>query len=159
MVKRRKAFLKHMGGQKNVQCGENHLPLTSSTERSNKCQCGRQEYLRCCAFDCKVYLCKKYFERNNENHDTIINYQKNYNYHNNDGDGLEEPHSDHNKVIIEVPDENDDDNNEVLVGDNDDCNIIDKYDFDIFLTSTLDPDVYLEGDEQHGDDDNEFFFR
>ena len=50
-VKLRKSLLKQLGGKNHVKCGEHHIPLISSTKISNKCQCGRQEYLRCCAFD------------------------------------------------------------------------------------------------------------
>ena len=111
--------MKHLGGQNHAQCGgEHHLPLISSTERSNKCQCGRQEYLRCCAFDCKVYSCERCFERHDENLNTTINVPNNENDNNDDDDGLEEPHGDregenrHDTDSCYLSDDNNDDNND-----------------------------------------------
>ena len=40
----RNEFLKNLGGQSHVQCHEHRLPLISSTERSNKCHCGKKEF-------------------------------------------------------------------------------------------------------------------
>ena len=55
----RNEFLQNLGGQVHVHCEEHDLPLIISSERTNKCKCGRKEYLRCCELFCKTNICKR----------------------------------------------------------------------------------------------------
>ena len=55
----RDKFLESLGGQSHVQCSKHILPLVASSTRSNKCQCGKTEFYRCCELSCNTFICKK----------------------------------------------------------------------------------------------------
>ena len=68
----RNQFLTNIGGQVHVQCANHRLPLIVSTDRTNKCSCGKKEKYRCCEFNCDIFLCSKCFESKNQNITTYI---------------------------------------------------------------------------------------
>ena len=65
-------FVQSLGGQTHVKYKNNILPLIVSTTRMNKCECVKNEYLRCCELSCRVFLCKRRFENLNANTITFI---------------------------------------------------------------------------------------
>ena len=58
----RDEFMKNIGGQTHVKCAEHRCPLISSMHRNHKCACGSKEFLRCCNYKCKVFLCRRCFK-------------------------------------------------------------------------------------------------
>ena len=45
-------FLINIVGRVHVQCVEHRLPLISSMDIRNKCECGKKYHYRCCEFHC-----------------------------------------------------------------------------------------------------------
>ena len=68
----RMEFIKNIGGQNHVHCQKHKLPLIRSNERERKCQCGRNEYYRCCNFHCKVNICRSCFTGYNSHEITYV---------------------------------------------------------------------------------------
>ena len=160
--KMRNEFLKNLGGQSHVQCQEHRLPLISSTERSNKCQCGKKEFYRCCDLDCKVCLCKHCYKNCDENTTTFIPAVNQVDLDDSDTsdddeDSLEEPQlpQDGDYLLNNEDDEalhegelNEED--EVShEGENniEDDAILDREDFTNYVTTTLDADIPLDFDD------------
>ena len=73
IVTLRHKFLESLGGQSHVQCSKHKLPLIASSTRSNKCQCGKTEFYRCCELSCNTFMCKKCFQSTNKNITIYLN--------------------------------------------------------------------------------------
>eukprot|EP00957_Ditylum_brightwellii_P020254 1528609-Ditylum_brightwellii.AAC.1 len=73
MDKLRGEFLMNIGGQTHIQCGVHKLPLIVSTAKENKSsECGRQDHMRSCEFNCNVFLCKRCFNDKQRNTTTLV---------------------------------------------------------------------------------------
>ena len=119
----RNKFLKNIGGQFHVQCERHKLPLICSTERSNKCQCGKREYLKCSVLMCSVNTCRACFNEYDENCITYL--EEHVGDTSNDGcDDSSSESTDRNEML------------ESMGG-----NLLERDDFENYITSTLDPDV------------------
>jgi hypothetical protein len=60
-------FLKYLGGQAHVNCNAHKFPMIRSSTKDQKCNCGRNEHLRCPRVGCKVTICKRCFDVLNMN--------------------------------------------------------------------------------------------
>ena len=145
-------FLKYLGGQKHVRCAEHRLPLITSTERTGKCNCNRKETYCCSQLGCKVCICQSCIVTHDENNVTYIeviiadddndnSLEEPRREDNSDDDGLEEPrHDDDDDNFDGDPFFNGEGNDQNGYG-GEENDILQKDDFDDFLTSTYDPDI------------------
>ena len=168
----RNKFLKYLGGQSHVKCEEHRLCLISSLDRKNKCHCGRHEYLRCASFDCKVNICKKCFDRLDDESVTYINNETSNQVNddvddenNDDASSLIEPYDlFREEGAVTESDENDITHSDELLDDKDALRLqllppttedllLERDDFDNYVTTSNDPDLPLEEDETEIGDD------
>ena len=151
----RNELLRLIGGQSHVQCQDHRLPIIMSYERNRRCQCGKKELYCCHRANCNVVLCKKCFERFNENQihyvlpvqniesddDTDSNFDNESHRQDeeSDSDSDEEPRSD-----------------DFIYDDEDDQNLLNRDSFDDYLTSSKSAGII--NDDNHEDSEDEFPF-
>ena len=153
---RRNQFLKSIGGQIHVQCAIHKLPLIKSTNRDSKCsKCDRPEFMRCCEFSCKVFLCKKCFGCQRQSNITYISHAP-QSIKEKVADVLDSDSDLEMDVVLDmgepselnlVDDEEDLNNNNA----NQEKEEVDDNMFD-FVLSSLDPDIEIEEEEDIGND-------
>ena len=141
-----------MSDQSHVFCRIHLLPLIESTGRDKKCSCGRNEFYRCCNYECSVVLCKKCLKTYDAESTTFIADTDPIDIDDNnsvDSDELVEPYD----MFIENEEEKDDDyidNGDGGLGFNVDD---DDHDMDNFMTNPLKAEASPEEDEFDGDDE------
>ena len=80
-----------MGVQTHFQCEKHRLPIIASKTRTNKCECGKNELLRCCKFSCRYLICKRYFEIIDTDITTFVqSSDQDKNYSNNENEASDE---------------------------------------------------------------------
>ena len=65
-------FMRYIGGQDHILCHKHHLPLITSAEKVNNCNCGRKECLTCPEINCKICICKKCANAIPDNEERLI---------------------------------------------------------------------------------------
>eukprot|EP00957_Ditylum_brightwellii_P195122 14867516-Ditylum_brightwellii.AAC.1 len=152
MDKLRGAFLRNIGGQTHVQCGVHKLPLIAPTARENKYSgCGRQDHMRCCEFNCDVFLCNRCFNGKQHNAKTLVFLISEE--ETDEGQGIESDEDDKEDIdpeyeqTVEFAEENE--NEYTMDGVS---NSLDDADdnVDDFIVSSLEPDLELAEDDDIG---------
>ena len=152
-------FLQYIGGQSHVFCDKHNLPLIVSAVRKKKCNCGRKEHFTCPTLKCHSCICKRCSDEKDRQSifRVVMNEEANdddINEHNDsDNESLIEPYFEEvgnnlednlSEIDVEIDEEEIEKQNNVR---NDD-DILEKEDFDEFITSSESPDITDDSDFQ-----------
>ena len=148
----RKSFMEYIGGRTNVMCSSHQFPLIASVDKSNKCRCGKKEFVTCAHLSCNCCLCKSCYEDldNDEEHfiDPSTEVNDGQSVESNDSDDESSSSSDNSISTASSFNLSDD----MSVDD-----ILNAEDFDDYVTSRTNfdfDDGYVDPDTVENEEDN-----
>ena len=143
-------YLKYIGGQNHIYCKDHNIPLINSCNRIKKCNCGRKETFTCASLSCKTCICQRCLD--NLDYTTVHHIEmtdqdppdieEDVPETEEDDNVLIEPSSDMiDDTISECHKEIDDDELSLQNNIERDDDLLERDDFDDFVTSGEPPDI------------------
>ena len=139
-------YLKYIGGQNHIHCKTHSMPLIYSHNRNRKCNCGRKETFSCASLNCTTCICQRCVNQLDATSIHQIEMDDDNNQSENesddtDDDQLLEPTSDYNEEDLYEHEELNDDELSIQNNVERDGDILERDDFDEFVTSGDPPDI------------------